>query len=66
MCIRDSSGAELAVHTPSQVLLGGVGHVGLQGLAQQLGKLGGMLSLLVGSLFPVQANFRITFTMRCV
>ena len=51
--------AELAVHTPGQVLLGGGGHVGLQGAAQHLGELGSVLSLLVSSLLPVQAHLGI-------
>ena len=47
-------GAELAVHAPGQVLLGVGGHVGLQVLAQQLGELGGVLSLLVGGLKEIR------------
>ena len=48
-------GAELGGHTGLQVGLGGVA----QHLAQQLGKLGGVLGLLIGGLLPVQADLRI-------
>ena len=41
--------AVLGVHAHLEVLLGGVGH----DLAQELGELGGVLGLLVGSLLPV-------------
>ena len=52
-------GAELAVNTPCQIVLGGGLHVGLQILAQDLGELGGMLGFLVGGLLPVQADLGV-------
>ena len=48
-------GAVLGLNAHLEVLLGGVGH----DLAQELGELGGMLGLLVGSLLPVQADLGI-------
>lgn len=42
-------GAILGLNAHLEVLLGGVGH----NLAQELGELGGVLGLLVGSLLPV-------------
>jgi len=56
-------GTELAVHTPCQILSGGAGHVGLQGGAQHLCKLGSVLGFFVGSLLPVQADFGIALPM---
>ena len=56
-------GTVLAVHTPSQILLGGGGHVGLQLGAQQLGKLCGVLCLFICGLLPVQADLGIALTM---
>ena len=53
-------GATLGLHTHLQVLLGAVGH----NLAQQLRKLGRMLRLLIGGLFPVQADLRIALAVR--
>ena len=55
--------AELAVNAPCQVLAGGSGHVGLQSGAQQLGKLGGVLSLFVSGLFPVQTDLGVTLAV---
>ena len=55
--------AELAVHTPCQVVLGGSLHVGLQVLAQQLSELGSVLSLFPGSLLPVQTHLGVALTM---
>ena len=57
------SSAELTVNAPCQIGLGVSLHVGLQSLAQQLGKLSSVLSLFIGSLFPVQADLGITLTM---
>lgn len=56
-------GAVLALNAPGQVLLGGVGHVGLERAAQELGELGGVLGFLKGGLFPVQANFGIALAV---
>ena len=56
-------GAVLALDAPCQILLGGIGHVGLQGAAQQLGELGGVLGFLKGGLFPVQADLGIALAM---
>ena len=52
-------GAVLGLNAHLEVLLGGVGH----DLAQELGELGGMLGLLVGSLLPVQADLGIALAM---
>ena len=52
-------GAVLGLNAHLEVLLGGVGY----DLAQELGELGGMLGLLVGSLLPVQADLGITLAM---
>jgi len=52
-------GAVLGIHTHLQVLLGGVG----QHLAQQLGELGGVLSLLQSGLLPIQADLGIALTV---
>ena len=51
--------AVLGLYAHLQVLLGGVG----DHLAQQLGELGGMLGLFIGSLLPVQADFGVALTM---
>ena len=51
--------AVLGVNAHLQVLLGGVGH----DLAQQLGELGSVLSLLIGGLLPVQADLGVTLAM---
>ena len=56
-------GAVLTVHTPSQVGLSVSLHVGLQVLAQQLSKLGGVLGLLIGGLLPVQADLGIALAV---
>ena len=47
--------AVLCVNAHGQILLGGVG----DHFAQQLSELGGVLCLLIGGLFPVQADFGI-------
>ena len=52
-------GAVLGLNAHLEVLLGGVGH----DLAQELGELGGVLGLLVGSLLPVQADLGIALAM---
>ena len=52
--------AVLGIHTHFKILLGGVGH----DLAQQLGELRRMLSLFIGGLLPVEADFRIALAMR--
>lgn len=52
-------GAVLGLNAHLEVLLGRVGY----DLAQELGELGGMLGLLVGSLFPVQADLGIALAM---
>ena len=51
--------AELAVHTPGEVLLGGIGHVALEVAAEELRELGGVLGFLVGGFLPVQADLGI-------
>src|SRR5699024_9291398 len=51
--------AVLGLYAHLQVLLGGVG----DHLAQQLGELGGMLGLFIGSLLPVQADFGVALAM---
>ena len=56
--------AELAVHTPSEVLLGGIGHVALEVAAEELRELGGVLGFLVGGLLPVQADLGIALAVR--
>ena len=56
-------GAELAVHTPGQIVLGGSLHVGFQLLAQHLGKLSGVLGLFEGGLLPVQGCTCASFHM---
>ena len=38
--------AELAVHTPGEVLLGGIGHIALEVAAEELRELSGVLSFL--------------------
>ena len=55
--------AELAVHTPGEVLLGGIGHVALEVAAEELRELGGVLGFLVGGLLPVQADLGIALTV---
>ena len=53
-------GADLAVDPPCQILLGGIGHIGLQLAAQQLRELAGVLGLFIGGLLPISADLRIT------
>ena len=48
-------GAVFGFNAHFEVLLGGVGH----DFAEEFCKLGGVLSLFVGSLLPVQADFRV-------
>ena len=55
--------AELAVHTPCQVVLGGSLHVGLQILAQQLSKLSSVFSLFPSCLLPVQADLGVALAV---
>ena len=55
--------AEFALNSPSQVLLGGVGHVRLALAAQKLSELSGMLGLFVSCLFPVQADFGVALAV---
>ena len=56
--------AELAVHTPGEVLLGGIGHVALKVAAEELRELCGVLGFLVGGLLPVQADLGIALAVR--
>ena len=55
--------AVLAVDAPGEVLLGGVGHIGLELGSEKLGKFGGVLGLLVRSLLPVEAYLGIALTV---
>ena len=55
--------AVLAVDAPGEVLLRGVGHIGLELGAEELGKFGGVLGLLIGGLLPVEADLGIALAV---